>query len=186
MQIYEEHLSQESIDALSVLLGSNIQAVLSHDCDADFGSAVLTVQSISIPIGRERFVIIENDWTDTPESAIDYYFLSVRIAESPDLIDYVPFPGPGGSNYKADHLRLRLGAESKVTKIEVLSASEADSEESVNYDAGLIITRNDGLKVAFIRQESIAGLIHIVHTETDIEKLTTNLEVRLSLVAEQS
>lgn len=183
---FQQHLSQESLDALSVLLDSRIQSVISHDCDIDAGSSILTVASLSIPIGKSRFVIIENDWADTPKNCIDYYFLSARTAPNPLNIHYEPESGPGGSNYKADHLSLHLGAQAQVTKIDVLFATEIGSEESVCYDAGLVLTREDGLRLAIVRQESISGFLHIAHTEPDIAALTASLEVRLSLVFQQT
>ena len=186
MQDYQQHLSQESLDALSALLDSKIQSVLSHDCDIDAGSSILTVVSLSIPIGKARFVIIENDWADTPKNYIDYYFLSARTAPDPLNIHYEPEPGPGGSNYKADHLSLHLGAQAQVTRVDVLSATEVGSEESAYYDAGLVITREDGLRLAIVRQESISGFLHIAHAEPDIAALTTGLKVRMSLVSQQA
>ena len=181
MQDYVQQLSAESLEALSALLDSRIQTVLSHDCDIDVGSSIITVGSLSIPIGKARFVIIENDWADTPENWIDYFFLSARTATEPLNIYYEPDPGPGGSNYKADHLSLHLGAQAQVTRIDVLSATEVGSEETVNYDAGLLITREDGTRLAIVRHESIAGFLDIAHTAGDITQLTTGLEVRMSL-----
>ncbi|MBT2867787.1 hypothetical protein JQK19_11095 [Chromobacterium violaceum] len=181
MQNYQQHLSQESLDALSTLLDSKIQSVISHFCDIDAGSSILTVTSLSIPIGKAKFIIIDNDWADTPKNYINYYFLSIRIAANPSNIHYEPEPAPGGANYKADHLSLHLGAQAQVKRIDVLSASEVGPEESVDYDAGLLITREDGLRLAIVRQESISGFLQIAHTETEITTLTTGLDMRLSL-----
>ncbi|HEU4951987.1 MAG TPA: hypothetical protein VFT46_08530 [Holophagaceae bacterium] len=181
MHDYRQHLSEESLEALSVLSESKIQSVLSHSCDIEAGSSILTVVSLSIPIGKRKFLIIENDWADTPRDWINYYFLSARIATSPANIWYESEPGRGGANYKGDHLTLHLGAQNQVARIDVLSAVEMGSRESVHYDAGLLITREDGLKLAIVRQESITGFLRIAYEARDITELTAGLIIRVSL-----
>ncbi len=180
MQEFCERLDEESIDALSLLLGSKIQVLWSPSCEIEAGSSVITVESISIPvkrdIGQNGFVIVRNDWSDTPVKALDYYFLSVRVDSVPRLIAYSP--------RKLDHLSLHLGAEAQVTKIEILEDSETAEQESVRYDAGLVITRCDGLRFAIVRQNSILGWLQIAHTESEIAQLTADLTVRVAYGAE--
>lgn len=182
MKNYTQELSSESFDALRHLLASKIQNVLSPDCSIAAGSSIITVSSLSIPIGQGRFAIFENDWGDTPAEYIDYFCLSVRIDLAPLAIYFEPNPAPKGFNYKSDHLSLSLGTQTQVAKIEVLSAIEIGSEETVKYDAGLLITRNDGLRLAIVREKSIAGFLQIAHTDSDIAMLTTDLKIRNSLV----
>ncbi|WP_242102014.1 hypothetical protein [Lysobacter sp. M2-1] len=181
MREFRQHLDKASFDALNVLLGSKIQSLFSPDCDVDAGSALITVPSVSIPIGLERFVVLDNDWADTPEEWINYFFLSARIANTPKDIFYNPNPGPGGTNYKSDHLSLHLGPTASVETIDVLCAAETGSEESVSYDAGLLIARRDGLRVAIVRQQSIAAFLQFAHTEQDIAQVTAGLDVRCTV-----
>ncbi|WP_185814677.1 hypothetical protein [Xanthomonas sp. SS] len=181
MKEFRQHMDEASIEALNVLLGSRIQSLISPDCDLDLGSTLITVASISIPIGPERFIVLENEWTDTPEEWINYFFLSARIATAPKDIFYDPNPGPGGAKYKADHLRFHLGPRENLERVDVLCATEAGSVESVSYDAGLIITMRDGLKFAIVRQQSIAALLQIAHTEQDIARATAGLDVRCTV-----
>lgn len=178
MKEFCQHMDEASIEALSVLLGSNIQSLFSPDCDIDVGSALITVPSVSIPIGPEKFIVLDSDWTDTPEEWINYFFLSARVASAPKDIFYDPNPGPGGANYKADHLSFHLGPTASVQSIEILCATETGLEESVSYDAGLLITRRDGLKFAIVRQQSITAFLQIAHTDQDIARVTTGLDVR--------
>ncbi len=184
MNDVHQHLDTASHEALLVLAGSTIQFVLSADCEMQAGSALITVQTLSIPIGSNGFCVIANDWEDTPEEWIDYYVLSARIATEPDRIHYTPNPGPGGAHYRADHLGLALGAAARVGSIDILMATENGAAESVTYDAGLLISRADGLRIAIVRQQSIAGFLQIAHTEADIARVTTDLEVRCSVVAQ--
>ena len=181
MKQFGEQLTIESLEALTALCNANIQFILSCAADVEVGSAVIMVTELSIPIGRDAFVIIENDWADTPREGLDYYSLSARVASSPHQMFFDPAPGPGGFSYKADHFSLHLGATAPVARVEVLSAFEAGSEESVSYDAGLVVTRGDGLQLAIVRKEGILGALHLAHTPSSIEELLVGLDVRTVL-----
>lgn len=181
MKEFSQHLDPVSLDALVALSGSKIQSLLSHDGGIDAGSALITVASISIPMGPDRFLVLENDWADTPQECINYFFLSARIATAPKNIFYNPRPGPGGTCYQSDHLSLHLGSAASVERIGILCATDRGSAESVSYDAGLLIARCDGLEVAIVRQQSIAAFLQIAHTKQDIARVTAGLEVRLTV-----
>lgn len=181
MTEFKQYLSQESLDALSALSQSRIQTLLSGAGDIRVGQCAVTVQSVSIPIDNGRFVIVENDWSDTPEEGLDYYFLSVRLASSPRDVYYDPSPAPGGANYRADHLSLHLGAAAHSSRIDVLVASETGTTESTSYDAGLVIAREDGTRIAIVREPSISGSLVVAHSEEDAVSLTAEMTKRLSL-----
>jgi hypothetical protein len=186
MREFNQHLDKASLDALNALLGSKIQSILSPDCDVDFGSAVITVSSISIPLGPERFFVLNNDWTDTPKEYIDYFFLSAHVATEPQGTFYNPKPGPGGFNYKPDHLSLHLGPSASVIRVDILSATQKGASESVSYDAGLLIERCDGRKIAIVRLQSITGYLQIAHTSQDIAQAIAGLAVRSSVAGPNS
>jgi len=183
-KLFTQHLDQDSSAALDLLAHSNIQTLMSRWCDVEAGSSILTVSSVSIPLLDGRFVVIKNDWADTPKDALDYYFLSARITSAPHDISFNPHPKPGEANFIGDHLSLNLGAAAQVKKIDVLALEEKSSEEAVHYDAGLLITREDGLKVAVVRAaDSITGFLRIGHKGNDVKDLLSGLNVRLSFGA---
>lgn len=183
-KLFMQQLDRDSSATLELLAHSSIQTLMSKWCDVEAGSAILTVSSISIPIQDGRFVVIKNDWADTPKDALDYYFLSARITSAPHEISFNPDPKSGEANYIGDHLSLNLGRAARVTKVEVLASAEVSSEETVQYDAGLLITREDGLKVAVVRAaNSITGFLRIGHVENDVKELLSGLNVRLSFGA---
>ncbi len=173
-----QHLDDESGKALTLLARCRIQSLMSESCHVQAGSAVLEVLSVSIQIETKRFIVIESDWGDTPVEWLDFHSLSVRISGTPKDIHYNPKPPKDGGNYRFDHLSLSLGAEAPIVTIEVLEASVIGEKESVAYDAGLLITRQDGLKLAIVRAESILGSMQIAHTPADVQELTAGLTVR--------
>jgi hypothetical protein len=184
MNEFHQYLDQESLDGLLDLLGSEIQMLLSPDgeiwVNLGDGHNDLHVSSVSIPIGRDRFVVVRADWIDTPVDAIDYCILSVRIASTPLGIWYNSGIEPDGVNYnyKADHLSLHLGAVGQVAKIYVLSNSGAGPEELVHCDIGLIIVRADGVRFALV-WKFFGHCLCIAYTQPDIERLTAEYSVRL-------
>jgi len=178
MKEFQGSLDQESIQALSSLLHKNIQTIYSCNSAIEYGSSIITVNTLSIPIGK-KFLIVNNDWADTPSEGVDYYFLSVRLSNKPHQIFYDPNPGPNQGHFKPDHLSLNLGPLLPVIKIEIFSYSEVGSEECVKYDAGLMLTRSDGRRIAIIREKSITGFLQIAHTEENIMKITKGLNVRV-------
>ncbi len=81
-------------------------------------------------------------------------------------------------------MTLHLGARRKVIKVDVLMAKEEDEGESSTYDAGLLLTREDGSMLAVVREESIAGWMHLAHTPDMIRQVSEGLVVRQSFSAE--
>jgi hypothetical protein len=181
MKEFRQHLDEASVEALGALCGSRIQSILAPDCEIDARSALITVSSVSIPIGPARFIVLGNEWADTPQEWMHYFFLSVRIAPAPQCISYNPDPGPAGARYKCDHLCVHLGPMERVEKIEVLCATETGSKERVAYDAGLVLTRADSHQIAIVREQSIAARLQIAHTRREIARVTAGLNVRVEM-----
>ena len=181
MDRFIRHLDEASLEAIDALRASNIQTLMSPDCDATAGSAVITVGAVSIPLQSGRFFILENDWADTPKEWIDYFMLTARTASEPHTVTFVPESGSGTAAYRADHMMLRLGASMGIERIDVFCAEEDGTNESVSYDAGIRVVRQDGTSFAIVREMSITGFLQIAHTEQDVAELTAGLHVRRTL-----
>jgi len=177
MKIYSQSLDQESISSLEYFVSCDIQSLLFSSADMDYGSNLLQVTNISIPIGPKKYLIIDNDWCDTPKEYHDYYFLEVRISNEPNGIG---FRDNGKKHYTLVNVPflLHLGPRKSVEKVTVLTYSHAGEEESVEYDAGLLIELSGGVKVAVVRVESISGFLYVAHTAPDIARLTRGLNQR--------
>ncbi len=174
----EKRLDKESEAAIEALVASEIQALVSAGCEIDFGTSVLTVWATSIPIGVAQFIVVEVEWSDTPLEAIDYYRLSVRFMPAPKSVEYIPRPGPGGVNYPQQHATLHLGAKVPVQSVDVLEFEDEGELEAVRYDAGLLITRVDGVRIAITREMSITGFLTVSHEQADVERALAGLSLR--------
>ena len=117
---YIQQLSEASCEALQLRVGQPIQSVMAPSADLRLGSSTVTTQSVSIRVGVREFLVIENDWADTPVEYHDYYFLEVSIADRPkDVTVYVQESAPCWS-YVMDHFCLRLGGKSTIKCVDVL------------------------------------------------------------------
>ena len=178
MDTFIKHLDQESLNVLSLLAASEIQFLYSPYAEIYAGQSLLSVESISIPVANS-FIIIESDWLRTTDiDCLHHHDFWLRENSSPKGLFYNSAREPVGVNFKNDHATLFLGARQKICKIDILTATESGVNETAEYDAGLIIERVDGLKIAIVRKESIAGDMFIAHNSADIEKITSGLAIR--------
>lgn len=173
-----KRFDRESEHAITALIGSEIQCLLSDSASINAGSSLLHVMSVSIQLDTKRFFVLESDWADTPKEWLDYHCMVARLTAAPKGITYNPKPPKGGANYRFDHVRLDVKGSPAVVGITVLEASESGQRESVTYDAGLVIRCADGTEIAIVREESILGAMVIAHSPGDIARLTEGLRER--------
>lgn len=179
MNRFEVKIDDESELALRDLCDSDVQHLFSPSADVCFGSSIITVQNISVQLGRKRFLVIDNDWADTPKEAHDYYFLSARIVDRPKDVRVKRYENGKAWSYFMDHLSFNIGKQKKVLSVEILEDHYSGEEESVRYDAGIVITLEDDTKIAIVREESITGFLQISTIPQENSELIGHLQTRL-------
>ena len=170
MKTISAKIDRESETALKALVNNSTGLLFSPHADIHYGSSVIAVKHVSIPLDDDRFVVIECDWDETPEG-YDYYHLSARLADSPKDIE--------NQRRAWKYLSLCFGAFQTAAAVEVLEAHFVFAEEAVRFDAGIRITLQDGIQIAIVCQESIAGLLEFAAMPEDNESLTDDLQTRL-------
>ena len=176
MKRFQQFINDETKAALEELSRSKIQSLMSPWSELEYGQSTLLVQNVSIRIAPKKFIIIENDWTDTPKEAHDYYFLEAKIENKPSRIK-VKDEGNEHYTYFGDHTTLRLGSLDAVKSVSILTDTYEGAAESVEYDAGVLIELESGKNFSIIRQQSISGFLEINHTNP-LEEIS-DLSVRL-------
>ncbi|MBW0145873.1 hypothetical protein [Marinobacter arenosus] len=179
MKLFQKKLDTESLSALKLLSESCVQFLYSPYAHVDFGSSIITVQHISIQIGSKQYLIIENDWADTPKEAHDYYFLGARISDRPKDVTVRESKDGRRWTYIMDHFSFHLGKRKRVVSVEVMEDSFIGEEESVRYDAGIVITFEDSSKVSIVREESITGALRIAALQKENNDLIADLKPRV-------
>ena len=147
------------------------------------GSSYLLVYCVSLKIGKKEFLVITNDWADTPKEYHDYYFLKARIEDRPRDVAVFDSSDESEWTYKMDHFSMIFDAEKSVESVQILSDRCEGTEEIVEYDAGALINLQDDTKFLIVREESISGLLHLITDSAEIKDAISGLDVRLSYCA---
>jgi len=168
-------LGKPETHILGTLLGHPVLELLSPSLEVcRFWCAA---PSFSIRIG-EAYVVIESDWHDTRDEALDYHVLAVSRESRPKDI-------PTSINKRERAIislpfsSVQIGAPpSPVHSIAVLERKVAGSHECVRYDAGLLFSLEDGRRFLLIARESIAGGLQCTTMEREIEEFLAEVKVR--------
>lgn len=173
------HLIADSgIDALRRVLGCDVLQLFTRAI-AIHGPRV-TAEDFSLALGNKKFCLIENDWADTPEAALDYYFLSATICDWPKGIGRSLNPSGIEALLQPSSITLRPPA-APVTSIVILEHGESHGSESVRYDNGIVFSRADGYRFALFAEPSIVGQLEFSDNEDVITRLLEENGQRLRL-----
>ena len=176
MKSFTELIDKESEMALQELAHSQVQFLYSPSADIAYGSSLITVQNISIQIGPKRFVIIENDWADTPNEWHDYYILKIRISDQPKDIKVKESENGKNWTYVMDHLSFHIGRLEKVTSVLLIEDRYSGEQESVQYDAGIVIVFDNDKRLSIVREQSIAGFLEIAFMPKEVKDSIAGLK----------
>ncbi len=153
-----QKLDSKSEASLKKSIGRSIQTIMSGNFELDVEMKSIISTTISIGLGKNEYLIISNDWTDTPEEAIDYYFIDVKIDKEPADIKTKIDPNFGGSLvHYPNFSKIGLVASSELKEIcEYEKYGEGD-KETVKYDSSILFMRQDKLSFLIKNDDSITG-----------------------------
>ncbi len=176
-----QKLDSKSEAFLKKSLGKRIQSIMSGNFELDVEMKCIISTTISIGLGKKNeYLIISNDWADTPEEAIDYYFLDVKIEKEPADIKTKVDPNLVGSLiHHPNFSKIVLGASSELKEICVYEKFEEGDEEMVKYDSAILFTRQDKLSFLIKNDDSITGYLKIIVDTNEIEVELSDLNPRL-------
>lgn len=177
-----QKLDSKSETFLREVLGRNVQTIMSGNFELDFKLKNIISTTVSIGIGDKEYLIISNDWADTTEEAIDYYFLKVKMDKTPADIQTKIEPRLNNAIvHYPNFSKISLGASSQVVEISVFEKLIEGDEEMVNYDSAILFTRQDGLRFMIKNDDSITGYLKIAIDSKQIEEELSDLNPRLTM-----
>jgi len=103
MKSFTQHLDDKSEEALGNSLGKNI-GFLFPEVNLYTNSEGFSTTSVSISLDHKSYLIIDNDWADTPVEAIDYYFFGASLSDKPKDINVTEHSGKGWLHHNASSL----------------------------------------------------------------------------------
>lgn len=181
--LIEKRLTIRHLDALRMLIGESVNSLYAEGLDANPSSCVAPYFVHRFGGARlGTFLIIESDWADTPDEAIDYHELVVAVENRPREIPWrlEPGGGPGGTihwPYSSFVVVPRIIVES----VSIWVRTETGEADSVSYDAGIVLHGSDSREVAIFAHESIAGGVEASTDPATIEDLKHDCSLRIRL-----
>ena len=174
MKTYTHQLNEVSEKALASALGKRAGFMFPEATLSVSSDGVLT-SSVSISLGHKSYLIVENDWADTPIAALNYYLLSASLSDRPKDIKVTEDTGPGWLHHFAS--TLDTWSPTIVDRIAIYEFSEAFEDETVNYDSAILISYEAG-QVLLSPEQSISGFIEINYKQKDIKEILDTMRLR--------
>jgi|JI8StandDraft_2_1071088.scaffolds.fasta_scaffold118719_2 hypothetical protein len=176
MKSYVSEIDDASASALSAFVGQPLGRLCAPDGTVDLERGVLWSQQIVVYAFPEAKIILSADWDETEKEWIDLFPISARIESSSHF--YMPNGRRG--LHVPEKVKLDFRSGSRVARIDILSFGQVGDRERVTYDGGLLITREDGLRVAICRQGSISADVEIAWTNDGIAEIVAGSTCRRS------
>jgi hypothetical protein len=177
-----QKLDSKSEASLKKSIGRSIQTIMSGNFEMDVNMKIIISTTISIGLSKNEYLIISNDWVDTPEEAIDYYFLDAKIEKVPADIKTKDDPNLKNSLiHYPNFSSISLGVSNELIEVNIYEKEHEGDEEVVLYDSGILFTRQDQLSFLIKNDDSITGYLKIIIDPEQIGKELSDLKLRLTI-----
>ncbi len=177
-----EQLKPADEQGLLALSKSHVQVAYLDYVSLEQSHSSIQFSSCLLLLDDAQMLKISNDWGETPNDWLDYYFLKVELLpqaerKSVEMVDgQLVFPE---WPYEQHRNSFCTGAEQKVVEVQVLEYTESGEQESVQYDAGLLVKLGNGAEIAIVRELSISGALNMAYEKEGIKSLMADLSPRL-------
>lgn len=178
----ERQLNPGHLDALRLLIGESLHSLYAEGLDASPNSCVAPYYVHRLGGDRlGQFVVIQSDWRDTLDEAIDYHEMIVSVEDRPRGIPWTFNTGDGPGTIGWPYSRFEVIPRIIVESVSVWERAEAGEADSVLYDAAIIFHGSDSREVAVCAHESITGGVEASSDPATIEELKHDCALRLRL-----
>ena len=181
MNLFQEQNSEENLQQLTGVIGRTIQQLFLPEISIDVSQKSIQFSSCSIPI-EGTYLIIQNDWNDTPKEYLDYYHLKIFVSTAPKDLKIEKKKGMKAFSYPTS--TISLGVASPISKIEIYQYEEDGDDESVLYDRAIIVSRDDDLQILFTVDDTIAGQVEFSSDDNLISEVRNKLSLRVLITKE--
>ncbi len=178
MKVFQEQNTEEKLQELVGIIGRTIQQLFLPEISIDVPQKSIKFFSCSIPI-EENYLIIQNDWNDTPKEYLDYYNLKILLSATSKDLKIEKYGDTEAFSYPTS--TISLGAASPISKIEIYQYEENGDDESVLYDRAIIISRDDSLQILFTVDDNIAGQVEFSSNDKLISEVREDLRCRAQI-----
>ena len=180
VKIFTQYMSDLALTSLHDCIGIPIKGIYCPGATIAIGTKMAQFKSASIPLGHRRYLVISNDWADTPIEAIDYYFLDAVITDRPKGINVSDSKSGRLLGWEHHHplCHFLFGQESRIFRIEVFYSVNPAEEEQAEFDSAIRFSLESGFEFCFSPSESISGEIEINFDTSLIKDLLEPMHLR--------
>ena len=196
---FERRIDSDSENILRKCVGRQINSILAGGFEVSTVYRRIQSTDVSIPVDDESYLIIGNDWYETPIHAVNFFQLSMRLSDHPKDIEtkkilegvkktrpQVAFDtdlenmlaSKKGLMLYPNHSQLHLRERAPIKSIAILERSCEEEKESVVYDCGVMFTMSTSERICIVVQDSIAGLFEISFSDEDVDAVLRECNVK--------
>ncbi len=177
-----QRLDEKAEEILSLIIGKVNVSFYFPEAWLSVGGEGASISSVSIPVGKHSFVVIENGWSDTLEDFIDIFHLKVSLAGKPKDISVTPDEN-GPSGWALEHVStINTWDWTIVNKIEIYEYSLASQHESVVCDRAILFTYEKG-QILISAGGTVFDHLTINHKSDVIKAILEPMKIRKTLTA---
>lgn len=144
MDEFSQRLDQNAEQALRTIIGKLNVGFYFPEAWIRVHREGVDVSSVSIPTGKNTFVVITCEWADTLKDYIDVYYLQISIDENPRDITVTPHEdGPSGCAFSHVSM-INTGDWTIVEKISVYETTLIGAHEKVRCDRAILFNYGKG------------------------------------------
>ena len=174
MKNFIQYLDTSSERALRSAVGKGV-GFLFPEAWLDVNREGILVSSVSISLGHKSYLIVENDWADTPIDYLDYYLFSASLSDKPKDIKVTEDSGPGWLHHHVS--TIHTWSPTIIDKVSIYEFSESTEEESVRYDSAILFNYENG-QILLTADQSISGNIEVNHKPEVINEIVGTMIFR--------
>lgn len=177
MKEFTQHLDEAAEEALSTTIGKLNVAFYFPDAWIPVASEGFEVSSLSIPTGKDNFVVITCGWVDTVEDYLDIYSLQVSVDDKPRDIA-ASRDENGASGWGFDHVSMLQTYDwTIIEKISIYELFTSGTHESVRCDRAIVFKYAKG-EVLVSTGRTLPGRFEINYKPSVVTEILATLELR--------
>lgn len=177
MKEVTQHLDEIAEDALRTIIGKLNVGFYFPDAWIRVAGEGFEVGSLSIPTGKDKFVVITCEWRDTQEDYLDIYYLQVSVDDRPrDLAASRDENCPSGWGF--DHVSMLQTYDwTIIEKISIYELFTTGTHESVRCDRAILFKYGKG-EVLVSTGGTLPGRFEINYKPDVIARILAAYELR--------
>jgi len=149
------------------LVGLPVTTLLCSSVDVN--ECFVRAPYFAFSLNKNEFLIIDNDWDETPKNYLEYYKMGISVSDSLGNVEVTDFEG--FKNVLDGVCTVQLGPRRKIISVSIREQRGQGDQESIHCDAGLIFRFEDGSCFYIAPEDSISGYLEFSSNREAVTEL---------------